>query len=80
MPTPDPDRDWPSCDDDQPGVSIRPLSQADLAALLAHLNQHHQEDRGEDVAARGLAARGRRCPAAAPPQWRADRSRPARGR
>jgi hypothetical protein len=38
MPTPqrpDPDRDWPSCDD-QPGVSIRPLSQADLAALLAH--------------------------------------------
>jgi hypothetical protein len=41
MPTPDPDRSWPSCDDDQPGISIRPLSQADLAALLAHLNQHH---------------------------------------
>ena len=49
MPTPDPDRYWPSCDDDQPGISIRPLSQADLAALLAHLNQHHQEDRGDDL-------------------------------
>jgi hypothetical protein len=46
MPTSDPDRDWPSCDDDQPGVSIRPLSQADLAALL---NQHHHEDRGDDL-------------------------------
>jgi Nuclease-related domain len=49
MPTPDSDRYWPSCDDDQPGVSIRPLSQADLAALLAHLNQHHHEDRGDDL-------------------------------
>jgi hypothetical protein len=49
MPTPDPDCYWPSCDDDQPGVSIRPLSQADLAALLAHLNQHHHEDRGDDL-------------------------------
>jgi hypothetical protein len=51
MPTPhqpDPDRYWPSCDDDQPGVSIRPLSQADLAALLAHLDQHH--DHGQDPA------------------------------
>ena len=34
---PDPDGFWPSCDDQQPGVSIRPLSHADLAALLAHL-------------------------------------------
>src|SRR5918996_6666857 len=43
-PLPDPDRDgfWPSCDDEQPGVSIRPLRQADLAALLAHL--HHDHD------------------------------------
>jgi hypothetical protein len=31
---------WPSCDDAQPGVSIRPLCQADLAALLAHLDRH----------------------------------------
>ena len=42
-PDPDPDGSWPSCDNDQPGVSIRPLRQADLAALLAHLNQHNQQ-------------------------------------
>ena len=38
---PDPDSDgcWPSCDDEQPGVSIRPLRHADLAAILAHLEQ-----------------------------------------
>jgi hypothetical protein len=35
-PHPDPDGFWPSCDDQQPGVSIRPLNQADLAALLDH--------------------------------------------
>jgi hypothetical protein len=44
---PDPDRSWPSCDDDQPGISIRPLTQADLGALLAHLHQH-DHDRGLD--------------------------------
>jgi hypothetical protein len=58
MPTPhqaDPDRSWPSCDDDKPGVSIRPLSQADLAALLAHLDQHqdHGQDPADDAAGRG---------------------------
>jgi hypothetical protein len=37
-----PDGSWPSCADQQPGVSIRPLSQSDLAALLAHL--HHDQD------------------------------------
>jgi hypothetical protein len=45
-PIPDPDGRWPSgCDDEQPGVSIRPLRHADLAALLAHLHQHdpHQD-------------------------------------
>jgi hypothetical protein len=47
MPTPDPDHSWPSRDD-QPGVSIRPLRQADLAALLAHFDQHHQH--GQDPA------------------------------
>jgi hypothetical protein len=39
-----PDRFWPSCDDEQPGVSIRPLSQADLAALLAHLDHDQDQD------------------------------------
>ena len=43
QPDPHPDGVWSSCDDQQPGVSIRPLSQADLAALLAHL--HHHQDR-----------------------------------
>jgi hypothetical protein len=44
-PSPDPDGVWPSCDDQQPGVSIRPLTHADLAALLAHLDQHgHHQD------------------------------------
>jgi hypothetical protein len=42
----DPDGPWPSCDDQQPGVSIRPLSHADLAALLADLHQHHD---GQDL-------------------------------
>jgi hypothetical protein len=45
-PIPDPDAFWPSCDDEQPGMSIRPLSHADLAALLAHLHQH---DRDQDL-------------------------------
>jgi hypothetical protein len=40
-PDPDPDGFWPSCDDQQPGVSIRPLNHADLAALLTHLDHNH---------------------------------------
>jgi hypothetical protein len=45
-PQPDPDDLWPSCDEEPPGVSIRPLSHGDLQALLAHLN-HHKQDRDE---------------------------------
>jgi hypothetical protein len=59
MPTPaqsDPDGCWPSCDDEQPGVSIRPLSQADLAALLAHLDQHdHDQDLDDPLEEAGPA-------------------------
>ena len=40
---PDPDGFWPSCDDQQPGVSIRPLRHADLAALLAHLDRDRHD-------------------------------------
>jgi hypothetical protein len=40
QPDPEPDRGWASWDDPPPGVSIRPLGQGDLAALLAHLDQH----------------------------------------
>jgi Nuclease-related domain len=39
-----PDGFWPSCDNQQPGVSIRPLTRADLAALLAHLHHHQDQD------------------------------------
>jgi hypothetical protein len=53
QPDPDPDSYWPSCDDQQPGVSIRPLSHAELAALLAHL-EHHQ-DPGDTVGSGGPA-------------------------
>jgi hypothetical protein len=48
-----PDGVWPPCDDEQPGVSIRPLSQADLAALLAHL--HHHQDQNDILGSRGPA-------------------------
>jgi hypothetical protein len=50
MPIPDPDPSWPGCDDEQPGVSIRPLSHADLAALLVHLQQQdHDGDHDQDL-------------------------------
>jgi hypothetical protein len=51
MPMPDPDAYWPGCGDEQPGVSIRPLSHADLAALLSHLRQpEHDQDLDDDPA------------------------------
>jgi len=60
MPRPQPDSDpdgfWPSCDDEQPGVSIRPLSHADLAALLAHLDLHNRhQDPGDTLGSGGPA-------------------------
>ena len=42
---PDPDRGWSSCDQEPPGVSIRPLRHADLQALLAHLDHQDQDER-----------------------------------
>ena len=60
QPDPDPDRSWPSCDQEQPGVSIRPLSHADLQALLAHLDHHDRDERL-------LTGPGRRRPAAGQP-------------
>jgi hypothetical protein len=50
MPTlsPDPDGYWPSCDE-LPCASIRPLSHADLAGLLTHLQQYdHDQDLNRD--------------------------------
>jgi hypothetical protein len=52
-PDPDPDGCWPSCDDDPPGVSIRPLSHADLDAVLAHLDRH--QDPGGTLGSGGPA-------------------------
>jgi hypothetical protein len=51
-PNPDPDSDglWPSCDEEQPGISIQPLSHADLAAVLAHLHQHGHDQALDDLA------------------------------
>jgi Nuclease-related domain len=51
-----PDSFRPSCDDEQPGVSIRPLSQADLAVLLAHLHQQDQGHKPGDMLGSGGSA------------------------
>ena|SRR5829696_8375080 len=36
-------RSWPFDDDDRPSGSVRPLSQADLQAILAHLDDDPDE-------------------------------------
>jgi hypothetical protein len=48
-PQPDPDDLWPACDEQPPGVSIRPLRHGDLQALLAHLHHHEQDDEDEGL-------------------------------
>jgi hypothetical protein len=48
---PDPDDLWPACDEQPPGISIRPLGHGDLQALLAHLHQHEHDDEDEGVVA-----------------------------
>jgi hypothetical protein len=58
-PDPDPDGFWPSCDDPQPGVSIRPLRQADLAALPAHLDHDPGDTVSSGMPAPVLAMRVR---------------------
>jgi hypothetical protein len=55
QPEPDPDGFWSSCDDPQPGVSIRPLNHADLAALLAHLDPDPGDTRNSGMLAPVLA-------------------------
>ena len=62
-PKPDPDDLWPSCDEQPPGVSIRPLNQADLQALLAHLHHHAQDDEDEGLV---VGPAGRRAAAGGP--------------
>src|SRR5215213_3135584 len=48
-PKPDPDDLWPACDEQPPGVSIRPLGHGDLQALLAHLHHHAHDDQDEGL-------------------------------
>src|SRR5215211_8276409 len=55
-PQPDPDDRWPACDEQPPGVSIRPLHPGDLQALLAHLHHPEQDDEDEGLVA-GSAGR-----------------------
>jgi Nuclease-related domain len=55
-PDPHSDGTWPSCNDEEPGVSMRPLSHGDLQALLAHLDPHDQDER--PLAGGWPAARG----------------------
>jgi hypothetical protein len=60
QPHSDPDGVWPSCDDQQPGISIRPLNHADLAALLARLDHHqHPDEPAPVLAVRVRASVGR---------------------
>src|SRR5829696_10125974 len=59
QPDPDPDGFRPSCDDQQPGVSIRPLHHADLAALLDHLDHDPGDTLTSGVPAPVLAMRVR---------------------
>jgi hypothetical protein len=53
---PDPDGFWPACEEQPPGISIRPMRHNDLPALLAHLNHHHEHHRDEELLA-GSAGR-----------------------
>ena len=62
-PQPDPDDRWPACDEQPPGVSIRPLRPGDLQALLAHLHHHEHDDEDEAL----LAGPAGRRPAAGGP-------------
>src|SRR5918994_1903142 len=56
-PQPDPDDLWPTCDQQPPGVSIRPLGHGDLQALLAHLHQHEQDDEDQGLVTAPVATR-----------------------
>jgi hypothetical protein len=62
-PQPDPDDLWPACDEQPPGVSIRPLRHGDLQALLAHLHHHEHDDEDEGL----VAGSGERRPAGGGP-------------
>jgi hypothetical protein len=70
-------RPWPFDDDDRPSGSVRPLSQADLQAILAHFgNGPDQADTGADrpvVAMRVRTSLGRPG-GSAQARWRQERA------
>ena len=49
-------RPWPLDDDDRPSGSVRPLSQADLQAILAHLDQDPDQPLADTSADRPVVA------------------------
>jgi hypothetical protein len=51
LPQPEPDDRWPACDEQPPGISIRPLSHGNLQALLAHLHHHEHDDEDQGLVA-----------------------------
>jgi hypothetical protein len=69
QPDPEPDGCWPSCDQAEPGVSIRPLRHSDLPALLAYLT-HDQDQDQQPGQGQGAGCR------AGPAEWPPAASRP----
>jgi hypothetical protein len=70
---------WPFDDDDRPSGSVRPLSQADLQAILAHLNRHPDQllagtDADQPVVALRVRASVGRPGGSAQARWREMRA------
>ena len=72
-------RPWPFDDDDRPSGSVRPLSQADLQAILAHLGDDCDQlladtDAGRPVVAMRVRATVGRPGGSAQASWRQQRA------
>jgi hypothetical protein len=72
-------RPWPCDDDDRPSGSVRPLSQADLRAILAHLGDDPDQllassSEGVPVAAVRVRASVGRPGGSAQARWRRERA------
>jgi hypothetical protein len=70
---------WPFDDDDRPSGSVRPLSQADLQAILAHLNEDSEQllagtSADQPVAAMRVRAAVGRAGGSAHARWRRMRA------
>jgi hypothetical protein len=72
-------RPWPFDDEDRPSGSVRPLSQADLQAILAHLNEDSEEllagtSADQPVVAMRVRATVGRPGGSAQARWRQERA------